>query len=472
MMCTTYCFILSVSTKLSVDPTSVPLCHNSDDVPWTTEANSEKLTKKVLFIVADGIPADVIENATVINMKQIQRIGAYTRAYVGGGKKTYTETATISSPGYMSLLTGTWGNKHNVYNNYVKNPNYHYKNIFRLVKELEPDKKIGIFSTWTTNRLKLVGEGLSEAGNITFDYIFDGYELDLITYPHDKKSRYIYNIDQRVTDETTECIRAHAPDLSWVYLQYTDDIGHYFGDSQQFSQSITYLDDQIGRIWKAVDYRMKYHKEDWLVIITTDHGRDPRTGQSHSGQSVRERTTWILTNSQETNDYFRDYQCGIVDILPTITRFMNITIPIESERELDGIPLIGKVSLIEPNVSLHGNQLTITWTVLHNTGNVTIWLSTSNLFKKGIIDNYKLIDIVSIDKKIVIIDIKKYPSDFYKIALEGQYNTVNKWVYRPRHQNKTSGKISTSSSVYNTTKKTLLGRILQKEPLTSSKNST
>jgi predicted AlkP superfamily pyrophosphatase or phosphodiesterase len=407
------------------------------DSHWTTEIGIQQLVKKVLFIIADGIPADVIENASVANMKHIQEIGAYTRAYVGGDKGTYTETATISSPGYMSLLTGTWGNKHNVYDNYVKNPNYHYKNIFRLVKEQQPDRRIGIFSTWTTNRVKLIGEGLLEAGNITFDYKFDGYELDRITYPHDKQSRYIYNIDQRVTNETSKCIRTHAPDLSWVYLQYTDDIGHYFGDSEQFSQSIIYLDEQIGSIWDAIDYRMKYHKEDWLTIITTDHGRDPKKGKHHAGQSVRERTTWIVTNNQETNTYFHDFQPGIVDLLPTIARFMNFTIPMDSERELDGIPLIGKVSLIKPNASLNGDILNISWTVLHDTGNVAIWLSTSNFFKKGVTDNYKLIEVVSIDKKMVVIDVKEYPSKFYKIVLEGQYNTVNKWVYRQWRRNRT-----------------------------------
>jgi hypothetical protein len=36
------------------------------------------------------------------------------------------------------------------------------------------------------NRLKLIGEGLLEVGNITFDYEFDGYELDPLAYSHDK----------------------------------------------------------------------------------------------------------------------------------------------------------------------------------------------------------------------------------------------------------------------------------------------
>ncbi|CAF0857713.1 unnamed protein product [Rotaria sordida] len=363
-------------------------------------------------------------------MKKIQKIGNYTRAYIGGDNGTYTQTPSISAPGYMNLLTGTWANKHNVYDNVVDSPNYHYKNIFRLFKEQYSDKKIGIFSTWTANRIKLIGEGLAIAGNITFDYKFDGYEFDQITYPHDSDSHYIFNIDQRVTNETSACIKIYGPDLSWVYLQYTDDVGHKFGDSEQFKQAVINVDYQIGQIWEAIDYRMKHHQEDWLIVITTDHGRDSITGKNHGGQTNRERTTWIITNSQEMNIYFHDFQPAIVDIYPTIAKLIGLNISIESERELDGVPLTGKVSLIKPNVKLYDVSLEISWTVLDSTGNVTVWLSTTNSFKDGITDNYYLIKTVPIHNNMIIVDIKGYPSNFYKIALEGQYNTVNRWVFR------------------------------------------
>lgn len=64
------------------------------------------------------------------------------RAYVGGIQGSYTETPTVSAPGYMDLITGTWGNKHNVFDNDVKEPNYHYKNIFRLFKYKNPREKL------------------------------------------------------------------------------------------------------------------------------------------------------------------------------------------------------------------------------------------------------------------------------------------------------------------------------------------
>jgi len=109
---------------------------------------------------------------------------------------------------------------------------------------------------------------------------------------------------------------------------------------------------------------------------------------------------------------------------------MNFKIPIESTRELDGVPLTGKVSLVKPELSLDGDSLTIRWTTLDSTGNVTIWLSTTNLFEDGLTDNYKLIGMVPIENQMAILNIGEYPSKFYKILLEGQYNMVNKWIFR------------------------------------------
>src|SRR4029077_6739382 len=114
---------------------------------------------------------------------------------------------------------------------------------------------IGIFSTWTDNRTKLVGESLPQTGKIKLDYIADGYELDTVNFPHDKQSLYIHTIDERVTDEALKSIKTNAPDLSWVYLEYTDDIGHRFGNGEQEDKAVAYVDNQVARIWDAIEFR-------------------------------------------------------------------------------------------------------------------------------------------------------------------------------------------------------------------------
>src|SRR5882762_5591246 len=90
--------------------------------------------KKAIFVIVDGIPADVIEKLSTPALDSIAKAGAYMRAYVGGENGEYSQTPTISAVGYNSLLTGTWVNKHNVWDNDIKDPNYNYPTIFRLVK--------------------------------------------------------------------------------------------------------------------------------------------------------------------------------------------------------------------------------------------------------------------------------------------------------------------------------------------------
>ena len=278
---------------------------------------------KAVFVIVDAIAAT----------------GGYSRATVGGPIGEPGETPTISAPGYMGLVTGTWANKHNVYKNYGISPDYRYWNLFRLARTEKPELQLAIFSTWTDNRTILLGEGLVEAGNWRFDVVVDGLEDNETRFPPRPLDAHIADVDDAVSREAAHVVESEGPDLSWVYLQYTDDVAHKYGDSVEFERAVIQMDERLGTIWSGVQARQEAHNEDWLVIVTTDHGRDAITGRTHGSQSKRERTIWIATSSQRlTPDFYAMPE--IVDIYPSIAMHLGITIPEQVARHLDGASFI------------------------------------------------------------------------------------------------------------------------------------
>ena len=240
---------------------------------------------------------------------------------------------------------------------------------------------------------------------------------------------YIKNIDALVATEASAYIKSNAPYLSWVYLEYSDDMGHGYGDSPQLTQAIKYEDSLIGKIYDAVKYREQNHNEDWLIVVTTDHGRSAHDGKGHGGQSDRERATWIVTNSKATNSYFKNETPAIVDILPTLTSFLDIPVADATRAEWDGVSLIDPVDLTHPTATLKGDQLVITWENLTNPNTeVTLLSSKTNAFKTAGKDAYSKLGTTTTGAESYEISLEKSDQAPVKILIQTRHTTRNVWV--------------------------------------------
>jgi len=54
----------------------------------------------------------------------------------------------------------------------------------------------------------------------------------------------------------------------------------------------------------------------------------------------------------------------------------------------------------------------------------------TNHFEEGGSDQYMLMQQLPVTAENAVLDISKFPKGFFKIVLEGKYNTVNRWIVK------------------------------------------
>ena len=384
--------------------------------------------RKAVYIVTDGIPADYIERVHPRTIFDIASQGGYCRAYTGGEIGAYSQTPTISAVGYTNILTGTWVNKHNVPGNDNLKPRYQYRSLFRTAKEQRRPVTTALASSWVDNRTVLIGEGKPETGNLKIDYVFDGYENDKTRFPDREDQTHIFAIDSLVALNAAECIRDKAPDLTWVYLWFTDSGFHLNGDGAYMDRYVHKTDSLVAMIWDAVKYREKNFDEEWMIVVTTDHGRDER-GFGHGGQSARERSTWIAVNRPEVNSQFSGPALSLVDINPTLCRFLGFEDPQEVEFEKDGVPFIGRADISGLKSARHADNISPTWDTYGNPDcDAEVFVAFSNKYLEGGHDEWVKAGSVPAKAGKFVFDKKRYPaSKFYKFVVRTPANHLNRW---------------------------------------------
>ncbi len=168
-----------------------------------------------------------------------------------------------------------------------------------------------------------------------------------------------------------------------------------------------------------------------MIVVTTDHGRTDN-GYGHGGQSERERTTWVSTNI-EVNDYFNSKHLAIIDIAPSIYRYMGFSIPEAVKCEQDGISFVGKTDIFNlvSKTDLDNNSVTLSWDFFTKDIPVEIYVSTTNNFKEGRNDEWIKIASTRSDKKVYTIDLNALPSSsIYKFVLKSPNTHLNRWVIK------------------------------------------
>ena len=275
-------------------------------------------TPKVLLIGIDGVRPDVLAEVPTPNIDALAAAGWYTA-------EARTTTPSVSGPSWSSMLTGVWPGKHGVTNNNFTGRNYaQYPSFLTRVELVRPELATFAALDWLPLAQLPDDPGPVLPPAIDTRVTFDGYEHGWA------------EADGMVTEVAVAHLREADPDALFVYLGNPDETSHRHGSiGTEYRDAIALSDRHVGMLIEAVRARPTHADEDWLVLISTDHGRRPDGG--HGGDSPEEMTIFILASGPATTDWPEPGPAFIVDA--AVTALAHLGIGIDPAWGLDGRPL-------------------------------------------------------------------------------------------------------------------------------------
>ncbi len=276
--------------------------------------SSNDLRKKVLLIGLDGVRPDVLAQVETPNIDALIDQGAFSA-------DARTGYPSVSGPGWSSMLIGVWPEKHGVTNNDFENKHYdEYPDFLTRIESVRPELNTFAVADW----LPIVtddhnGPIIGDAPDVK--HILNGYDLGWA------------EADDHSVELAVEHLGSGDPDAMFVYLGNPDETSHHFESiGEEYRGAIALSDEHVGRLLAAVRARPTYAQEDWLILMSTDHGRTPEGG--HGGDTPEERTIFYLASGPSTTVGSLEGTPSIVDI--PVTALAHLGITIDPAWNLDG----------------------------------------------------------------------------------------------------------------------------------------
>ncbi|MFD9481527.1 alkaline phosphatase family protein [Streptomyces nojiriensis] len=274
-------------------------------------------TDKVLVIGIDGAVLDRVKAANAPHLNGLMAQGLTARSTLYASPMA----ATSSGPGWSTIATGVWPDKHGVKDNSFTGKNYAaYPDFLTRIENAKPalntyaaadwepitstDQNGPIFSSKVDKRLSLKGDR-------------DGYRTE----------------DPKIAAAAAAELRDQNPDAAFVYLGEIDVAGHSYGAaSQQYLDTVARVDTLVGQLLTAVKNRPTYAQENWKILVTTDHGHTDSGG--HGGSTIQERGTFVIAKGAGIPAGSVRADVRLADVAATALAQVGV-----SGSGLDGVPL-------------------------------------------------------------------------------------------------------------------------------------
>ncbi|MFI2610983.1 alkaline phosphatase family protein [Kitasatospora sp. NPDC018619] len=263
---------------------------------------------KTLVIGIDGTRYDKLLTADAPHLKALMN-GGMTAT---GNLYANPLAPTLSGPGWSTLATGAWPDKHQVKDNSFTGSRF----------DLFPDFATRLENADPATSTLVVGSWNPIAANV-----FNG-RADLRLQEGEN--------DAKAAADAADYLAHGNPDATFLHFDQVDEAGHgHGGASPEYAAALHSADTLVGQVLQAVSSRPTYAAEDWLVVVTTDHGHTDAGG--HGGNSADERQTFLIADGTGYTPGAHRYDVKPVDLAPTVLKHEGVAV--DPAWKLDGRPI-------------------------------------------------------------------------------------------------------------------------------------
>ena len=298
--------------------------------PFLAMASEGAPTPKALIVMWDGCRADAIANCNVPNLRKLA-FGKWQPGYNGAWSfcgKPIHDARGYSFANHASILNGVTATKHNVYFNHqharcrVKE----WPSFLTRILDADPRRKACYLYGCGEASWNLCADERVTHQNFVGEQGIEECELLAKLYSG-----------------------PDAPDVAALFLDYPDDIGHfkgYYPTSPEYIAAVETDDVGLGKVLDAIASRPTFKDEDWLVMMTSDHGG---CYTMHGWHDTHTQTTpVILAGKHVVNGQMAGFPRG-VDLPVTALAHFGLDV---SKMDLDGIVVGDKAAGWGPGASI------------------------------------------------------------------------------------------------------------------------
>jgi hypothetical protein len=297
------------------DPASGAYVGTTAPVPYPTPGAAVK-SKRVLLVGIDGLRADALEAVRAPVLHALIQHGGYAPdALVRPAGML--RAVTSSGPGWSTILTGVWPDAHGVLENTFEGHrlNEHASVFARIDKP-----------TVSLSNLPPINSLVCHAAS-------------LAPIVEDEPADYTV-ADAALAESASTALTTLDPYCLFVMFGSVDDVGHLRGFDPAggpYRDAIARVDGHVGTLLEALKSRPKIREEDWLVIVTSDHGGHGTSHQYLEDPPAHVARTGLIVSGPSARPGLVREEAALVDVVPTILAHLGI--PADPEWRLAGRPV-------------------------------------------------------------------------------------------------------------------------------------